>query len=240
MLEAVLWERACSVRKGRQWKTVVDEMISNFDKTWPSILCTIDQAAAVAVSLTPEALAKRFQRLQSKKTRADGLRSKALKVIAQTQLYAPPLGTPLWNYFRPAENTIISKGSLAQKEAALDKGRKAKRQQLAKSRLPSRKGRAHGTPKSAATTAPDADSADSPRSPCPPTTPATEAAHIPAAPGLKRGGKGGRGRGGALQHATKLVIRDMLVEDGIPAKDIPKALVDVYVLIMQWRNTRRH
>ena len=45
MLEAVLWERACSVRKGRQWKTVVDEMISNFDKTWPTILCTIDQAA---------------------------------------------------------------------------------------------------------------------------------------------------------------------------------------------------
>ena len=143
MLEAVLWERACSVRKGRQWKTVVDEMISNFDKTWPTILCTIDQAATVAVSLTPEALTKRFQRLQSKKTRADGLRSKALKVIAQTQLYAPPLGTPLWNYFRPAENTIISKGSLAQKEKALENGRKAKRQQQEKSRLPSRKG-GHG------------------------------------------------------------------------------------------------
>jgi len=63
VLEAVLWERAKSIRNGCHWATVAEEMVETMDSTWPPALCTSEQAASIAVTLTATALRDRFKGL---------------------------------------------------------------------------------------------------------------------------------------------------------------------------------
>jgi hypothetical protein len=58
--------------------------------------------------------------------------------------------------------------------------------------------------------------------------------------GLQRGAvaatsslEDGRGRGGLVSLKTKLAIRDLVTEDHIPIKDVPKVICDVYVGMLQ-------
>ena len=50
----------------------------------------------------------------------------------------------------------------------------------------------------------------------------------PEAKGLSRVG---RGKGGGVSRATKCVLRDLHTDDRIPIRDIPKTILDMYVLI---------
>ena len=93
----------------------------------------MDQASSVAVALTPVALTMRFERLGKRKTRPGTLRSQAMKVIAKSQICHPPDGTSLWNYFKPDEYTIISKGGLAMKELTIKRGQQQRRKDRPKS-----------------------------------------------------------------------------------------------------------
>ena len=42
----------------------------------------------------------------------------------------------------------------------------------------------------------------------------------------------GRGRGGAISMKTKVAVRDLVTEDAIPIRDVPKAIVDFFVLLI--------
>ena len=63
VLEAVVWERAKSIRNKRDWLTVATDMVASLDATWPKALCTYQQSASVAVKLDVEALRYRFVEL---------------------------------------------------------------------------------------------------------------------------------------------------------------------------------
>ena len=56
-------------------------------------------------------------------------------------------------------------------------------------------------------------------------------------PGLRRGSAAGltdgRGRGGAVQRALKVAVRDLVVEDHVPIRDVPKVLCDAQVALTQ-------
>ena len=229
---AILWERAVAIRQKRQWSTVANEMIATFDKTWPSSLCSREEAALCAVKIESDPLRYRFTALAKKSVRVGTLGAKALAVIAKTQLYAPPEGAPLWNYFRPTENVILNKGALAQKDTRIRASKSARRREAKLTRAPEQTASAEVT-ECMQTSPVTSNTLRSGGSARPSTTPTTGVGQQAAPPGLERGGKGGRGRGGALQIDTKVVVLDMIVEDGIPARDVPKALVDAYVLILQ-------
>ena len=82
MLEAVIWERIKPIAQGRAWKVVAQEFHESLDCSWPTALCSRDQARAIGVELEVQALAQRFRRLATKRVSVRALRDKALKAIA--------------------------------------------------------------------------------------------------------------------------------------------------------------
>ena len=127
IVEAMLWERAGGTAEG--WECVKEE-VSNADflaRSWPTALCTTDEASFVAVSLTPSALKKRYHnRLKNKSV--FNMRNMAETILARTQVYMPREDMSLWTYFRTSENTLINKGSLGKKQASFDKARDLREQ----------------------------------------------------------------------------------------------------------------
>ena len=115
VVETVLYERAVGSIGLRSWEDVATEIAASTQ--WPTSLCTIDEAASIAVALTAEALTGRFKRLHKPpKARLDKMREKAIKFIARTQLYVPPEGMSLWAYFRLHDNALLSRKSIGRKE----------------------------------------------------------------------------------------------------------------------------
>ena len=124
----MLWERAKATADGRTWLSVAKQMAASLDKTWPAGLCTQEESSLCAVTLTVSALKHRFQKLSKGKVTAGAARARAIHIIGMTQIYLPPESMSLWSYFRAAENMLVNKGSLAQKERRLGKAqRTAKR-----------------------------------------------------------------------------------------------------------------
>ena len=225
VLEAVVWERAKAIGHRRSWRVVAEEMMATLNKTWPAALCTPEQAASVAVKLDADLLHKRFERLAKKSIRPGVLRRRALAVLAKTQLYSPTESTPLWTFFRTGENTVVNKGALAQKNKTLAKA--------ALERDAQRKPRQHKeTAKSSPTAAtPTTATAEERGAEAPAAAGAESEGKDETPPGLQRGGKHGGGRGGAIPIETKVAVRDLMVDDHIPARDIPKAVLDMFVLL---------
>lgn len=122
-----MWERAKAARNGRPWMKVAEDMVATFKSTWPAELCTEQQAASVAVTLSEMGLRDRFTGLHKRKVVVGALRKRALAIIKKTQLYLPPDSTPLWTFFRTGENTIVNKGALAKKDASIQKSSKERK-----------------------------------------------------------------------------------------------------------------
>ena len=123
MVEAMLWERAGGTQEG--WQDIMNKVEDKdfLPRSWPTALCSTDEASFVAVSLTRSGLYKRYiNRLKGKVT-VGKARESAERILARTQVYMPPEDMTLWTYFRTGENTLINKGSLAQKQASLEKAR---------------------------------------------------------------------------------------------------------------------
>lgn len=185
-----MWERAKSIRNGRAWVKVAQDMVKTMPKTWPAALCTDEQAASVAVKLDVVALRDRFKGLWKVDKSVGALRVLALEVVQKTQLYLPPEAVPLWTFFRTGENTVVNKGGLAKQQAELARAKKG--------RLRSRRKTAPPRP---VTPTPAAKEKRATQAPV--TTQSVESDEEDSPPGLQRGGDDGRGRGGAIPIETK-------------------------------------
>jgi hypothetical protein len=65
VLDAVLWERARELGRGQRavdWKAVASQIVDELKTKWPERLSSRTAAKRVAVSLTKDALTKRFER----------------------------------------------------------------------------------------------------------------------------------------------------------------------------------
>mmetsp|Transcript_32484 Transcript_32484/g.85275 ORF Transcript_32484/g.85275 Transcript_32484/m.85275 type:complete len:1051 (-) Transcript_32484:158-3310(-) len=250
VLETVLWERARSIAQQRPWRIVAEDIVASLDTQWPMKLCSLETAAAIGCSCTTKALAERFRILAKKNPTMKLKRAAAIKIIIDSgQICAPPEGMSLWQYFKPSENTLINKGALAAKESTLAKARNAKRRRPqapaneAAINPPTRPppisvplGRRR--PREAAT-----GEAAAEKTPEGVTSTASLSEMMASAcvssqlPGLLRGNAAGManggGRGGAIQRALKVAVRDLVVEDHVPIRDVPKVLVDVLVALTQ-------
>ena len=239
VLEATIWEKVQQGANRRLWRKVAEEFVESAESDWPSNLCSFEHAQQIGVDIEMEALRRRFTRLAKKRTPVRNLRAAALKIIQRAgQMSTPPDGMSLWQYFKPDENTVINKGALASKEHALDGYRKRGRKQ--------KRGRQPAAAPTAAAPA-SAPAAEMP------TFPPTFRADIPAEPtldellgrllpsptlpGVQRGKAAGigkqKGRGGAIQEAFKMGIVQLVTEDSVPIRDVPKVLVDMIVILTQ-------
>ena len=242
------------MQNDREWRVVADEMAESIEETWPSSLCSTEAAATVGVKLTPEALRCRFKRLAKARWPVRDARARAIRILSQAgQIASPPDGMTLWQFFKPSENVLINKGSLAAKEKALAAGKKRRRSDAHAAKKKS---------KSAAPAPPPPTRPPPSNRPPPINIPTEDVADDAATPptetaptdtleglmqseqrvclsGLKRGLAGGvengQGRGGKIQHATKVGIRDLVVADHVPVRDVPKVLVDAQVILAQQR-----
>ena len=244
VLEATVWERVRATAGRRAWKVVAEEMVSTLETSWPSALCSVEQAAAIGFKLEASALAERFRTLAKKAGNMERIRAKACRIIAKSgQIAAPPPEMTLWQFFKPTENVLVNKGGLAAKERSLAQHRQAAQAQKNAAKM-------HAKKKSDPTSAVSS-------SPLPPPTPSPAAETAEAAtpgtetlagllqagservqlPGLRRGSAAGltdgRGRGGAVQRALKVAVRDLVVEDHVPIRDVPKVLCDAQVALTQ-------
>ena len=122
IVEAMLWERAGGTEEG--WHGVMQEVEDKdfLARSWPTALCSTEEAALAAVRLTPAALLSRYKRYLKGKS-VSSARAKAERVLARTQVYMPPEDMSLWTYFRTSENTVMNKGSIGKKQASFDKVR---------------------------------------------------------------------------------------------------------------------
>ena len=123
VVEAMLWERADGTQEG--WQDIMNKVEDKdfLARSWPTALCSTDEASFVAVSLTRSGLYKRYiNRLKGKVT-VGKARESAERILARTQLYMPPEDMTLWTYFRTRENTVMNKGSVGKKQASFDKVR---------------------------------------------------------------------------------------------------------------------
>ena len=206
----------------------------SLETSWPAMLCSLEHAAAIGVKLEVEPLAERFRLLAKKKPNMQRQRAAALRLIAQSgQIAAPPEGMSLWQFFKPGENVLINKGSLASKNHTLAKGRSEKRRRPLK-----RISRAATPPPPAPVARAAAAAAAGIEAAGPSLDDLLARALQPATlPGLLRGKaaglRKGQGRGGALQKALKVGVRDLVTEDSVPIRDVPKVLLDMLVILTQ-------
>ena len=252
MLEAVIWERIKPIAQGRAWKVVAQDFHESLDSSWPTALCSRDQARAIGVELEVQALAQRFRRLATKRVSVRALRDKALKAIASSgQLAMPPDSMTLWTFFQPERYTVISKAALGNKDAALRKAKavkeKGRRDAKAQPTTPISQP-PPATPKPAARrpsrthtrtpTPTESQTRDTPESATLETMMAPCERRVDF-PGLARGtaagyvGNAAKGRGGAIQRALKVAVADLVTEDHVPIRDVPKVLLDAYVAFAQ-------
>ena len=241
LLETVVYERAKCMVGMRAWEDVAADISLACEEKGIGMLCTADQAASVAVKLTRRALSARFEKCAKAKAKLTKMREKAIQYISRTQLYLPPEGMSLWLYFQTQEHTIISRKSIGRKDQIARDTKEALKELTASSAQCSRSWADVAAPAAPAAAASVATSVATKATQCTrtigtkPTINHTDTATQinTMFPGLHRGGKGGGGRGGAIPRATKLAVRDLITEDRIPARDVPKTLVDVHVLMTQ-------
>lgn len=218
-----MWERVRPLARGRAWDVVAEEFVNGLDDTWPAGLCSREQAAAVGFSLTPSALKERFRVLAKKKPNMGRIRAKAINLLKEAgQIATPPDSMTLWEFFKPSSNVLVNKGSLASKERSL------KTQQAAKK-------------KARRTYIPVGERPDFFEPPPSPNkagaVPEPAAAPRVVLPGLLRGkaagleGKAAGGRGGAIPRAFKIGVADLVTEDAVPIRDVPKVLLDAIVML---------
>ena len=224
---------------------MAEEFVASIETSWPARLCSFEHAKQIGVALEVAPLEKRFRMLAKKRTPISHLRRHAIKIISDSgQIAAPIDGMTLWQYFKPEENTLINKGALAAKERALHAHRNEKRRRPAAAPVepaPPREIRRPPPvnippPGSATTPGPPSNASTA-------TTTATldelMACAPPSAtlPGLLRGKAAGmakgQGRGGAIQRALKIAVRQLVVEDHVPIRDVPKVIVDVQTALTQ-------
>ena len=227
-------------------------MVKSLDTTWPGCLCSATHAAAIGVKLKPRALQIRFERLAKKREPLPDIRRRAIRILSQAgQIASPPDGMTLWQFFKPSENVLVNKGSLAAKEKALAAGKKRRRADAHATKTKSKTAAPAPPPptrppppnRPPPINIPTEDVADDAATPPTETAPADTLAGLMQSEqrvclsGLLRGREAGivygRGRGGKIQHATKVGIRDLVVADHVPVRDVPKVLVDAQVLLTQ-------
>lgn len=215
---------------------MAQEFVDNLDNDWPSQLCSLEQAKMIGFKLDVKALERRFERLAKDKPNMQRIRDRAIRHLQQSgQLCTPPPGMSLWTYFTPAKNTVVTKAALGKKDAAIRKSKAAKRQ--------TRRAAAAMPPPEPTPTAPRRSPRRSPVSEEATLdtlmAPSTATPSPKRLPGLKRGTEAGfvglaaRGRGGKIQTAFKVGIAELVTEDHVPIRDVPKVVTDMLVTLTQ-------
>lgn len=245
VLEAVIWERVRPLAQGRPWHLVADEFVDGLEASWPAKLCTMGQADAVGVRLDSKALAERFRRLARKAGNMERIRERAIKALQIAgQLALPPKNMTLWTYFQPSKTTVVTKAALGRKDVAISRHQvQAKKRRRDAESMPSEP---FASPP-ATTPKPTPFRPGGSAAPLSMDTPETATlesvmqssqARVQL-PGLARGTQAGyvgmaaQGRGGAIQRAFKIGVADLVTEDSVPIRDVPKLLLDVIVMLTQ-------
>ena len=101
---------------------VAEEFHASLDSSWPTRLCSREEASQVAVRLSVPALAERFTRLAKRGGNMDRIRARAIKLLKRSgQMCTPADGMSLWTYFQPERTVVITKSALANKDSTIKK-----------------------------------------------------------------------------------------------------------------------
>ena len=201
-------EKALSLKaRDKSWLEVAKAIHAAAPSSWPK---TLGDSNAFNVSLEIDTLNLRLKaKFPANRNRQQIValaRKKAVAILARSQLYKPGPDITLWNYCIPKMHELINAGKLSSLERSVAAARSSKR------------AKPPGTQKKAKAATPAA-------------TPATETPASPVRklelPGVKRGGEGGRGRGGAIPVSVKVAARDLVVNCGVPMRDVPKVWATV-------------
>ena len=126
VVEAMLWERADGTQEG--WQDIMDKVEDNdfLARSWPTALCSTDEAVACSRSSLTRSCAlyqRDINRYLKGKVTAGKARVSAERILARTQVYMPPADMSLKGHSKVARGpappiSTPSKGPLPRRRSA--------------------------------------------------------------------------------------------------------------------------